>query len=139
MGKVYGVSVSGEMTDRPRELASVSVGFGCAPENVDSLVRAVFDEIAAIKANGIADEYVTRVREARRRSRELAVTDNRFWLQALEFHYQEGLDPREIAVDRVAQRVTAERIQEAARRYLDEERYVLGVLRPQDEAAAARP
>ena len=49
MGGVYGVSAAGSISRRPRQSTRFTVSFGCAPDNVDKLKKAVFDEVAAIK------------------------------------------------------------------------------------------
>jgi zinc protease len=65
MGGVYGVGASGGISRRPRQEYSFSVGFGCAPENVEKLKDAVFAEIKNIQGKGVTDEYLHRVKEAR--------------------------------------------------------------------------
>lgn len=131
MGAVYGVSVSGDISRRPRPQYELNIGFACAPEKVDSLVQAVFAEIAAIQQNGIGDRYVQQVKETERRTRELNLADNEFWRAVLELYLTEGLDIRDIPrFDDLIAQVSSERIRDTARRYLDTSRYVLGVLRP---------
>jgi zinc protease len=142
MGAVYGVGAEGELSNRPSGQYSFTIGFGCAPEKVDSLVEAVFAEIESIQKNGVPEGYIQRVREQERRERELAERENRFWLDALEFHYGEGLDPRTISRHaELVEQVTPERMRDAARSYLPRDRYILGVLRPETakpaETAAA--
>jgi zinc protease len=137
LGAVYDVEVSADLVKRPRERYQVAVGFGCAPEKADALVHAVFAEIESIQKEGIAETYLKQVKETERRERELALKDNGFWLSALAASYEDGLDPRDILrYDELIGSATSERVRAAARRYLDETRYVLGVLRPE---AAAQP
>ncbi|HYU34004.1 MAG TPA: insulinase family protein [Thermoanaerobaculia bacterium] len=132
MGAVYGVSVNGDLSRRPWQSYQVGISFGCAPEKVDDLVKAVFAEISSIQANGVAEPYLNQVREAERRSRELNLTDNQFWLSALELYYTEGLDPRDILhFDQLISTITSDRMRDTARRYLDTNRYALGVLSPE--------
>jgi zinc protease len=138
MGAVYGVSVDGNLARRPWPSYEFSVSFGCAPEKVDDLVKAVFAEISAIQSNGVAEPYLVQVREAERRSRELNLTDNQFWLSALELYYTEGLDPKDILkLDEMVSTITSDRMRDTARRYLDTNRYALGVLSPEKQASAA--
>ena len=137
MGAVYGVSASGDLSRRPWPSYEFSISFGCAPDKVDDLVKAVFAEIAAIQANGVAEPYITQVREAERRTRELNLTDNQFWLEALELYYTEKLDPRDILrFDDLIATVSSDRMRDTARRYLDTSRYALGVLAPEKQAPA---
>ena len=138
MGAVYGVSVDGDLSRRPWSSSELSISFGCAPEKVDDLVNAVFAEISAIQANGVAEPYLTQVREAERRTRELNLTDNQFWLSALELYYTEQLDPKDILrFDELIATITSDRMRDTARRYLDTSRYALGVLAPEAQPPAA--
>ena len=133
LGATYGVGVSGGLSSRPIETYSFSIGFGCAPDEVDSLVATVFDEIAALKENGIDLSYVQKVQEIQRRERETDLKENGFWLRGLQSYYTLGLDPLLIlAHDELVDGLTPERLRDAARRYLDPERYVLGVHHPED-------
>lgn len=137
MGAVYGVGVSGDLSRRPWPSYEFQISFGCAPEKVDELVKTVFAEIAAVQTNGVAEPYLVQVREAERRTRELNLTDNQFWLSALELYYTEGLDPRDILkFDELIPTITSDRMQDTARRYLDTKRYALGVLAPEKQPDA---
>jgi zinc protease len=137
MGAVYGVSVGADLDKRPRPSYTVSIGFGCAPEKVDSLVQATFTEIESIQKNGVAEAYVKQIQEQERRERELDLTDNSFWMSALEVYLSEGLDLKDLPhySDLIA-RVSSDNIRDTARKYLSTDRYVLGVLLPEKPAEA---
>ncbi|HVG11164.1 MAG TPA: insulinase family protein [Thermoanaerobaculia bacterium] len=136
MGAVYGVQVNAGLDRRPEERYTVTVAFGCAPEQVQALVKAVFTEIEAIQKTGIGESYVKQVQEKQRRERETNLKTNEFWLAAMEAYDSEGLDLRDLPrYDELVQRVSTKTIQDAARRYLRRERYVLGVLDPEKKVA----
>jgi zinc protease len=137
MGGTYGASVGGSIATRPVERYSVSVGFGCAPEEVEPLTAAVFEEIERLRAEPVDESYVHKLQEIQRRQRETDLEKNSFWVAALETYYSLGLDPRLLLDhDRLVAGLTAEELRRAARRYLDEDRYVLGVLYPEAAAPA---
>ncbi len=132
LGATYGVSVGGGLSEKPVERYTFSVGFGCDPGRVDALVETVFAELEKVKAEGLSEEDLAKVQEAQRRKRELDLKENGFWLRVLESYYSRDLDPRLIlAFDELQAGVSVESLQEAARRYLNMERYVLGVLKPE--------
>ncbi len=134
LGATYGTSVDGGIAWRPREEYSLSIDFGCAPDEVETLVAAVFEEIRRLKTEGVGEDYVARVQEIQRRQREIQLKENGFWLRGLQTYATLGLDPRLLLeFDQLVASVTPESVQEAARAYLNEERYVLGVLRPAPE------
>ncbi|MCP3959893.1 MAG: insulinase family protein [bacterium] len=136
LGATYGTSVSGGISWRPKQRYSVSIQFGCAPEEVDSLVESVFEEIARVHSDGVEQTYIERIQEIQRRQRETSVKENGFWLGGLQTYYNLGLDPRLILeFDALVEGITPESLKKAASRYLNPERYVLGVLSPEEQAA----
>jgi zinc protease len=131
MGAIYGVEVSGGIDRRPRQRYTFTITFGCAPEAVQSLVRATFKEIESIQEKGTTESLVEQVRESQRRERETDSKTNEFWLSALETYDVEGLDLRDLPrFEELLQKVTSDSLRDAARRYLNEKRYVIGVLDP---------
>ena len=138
MGGTYGVSVSGSVNSRPKEGYSLTVGFGCAPENAEDLTAAVFAEIDRFKREGVDDSYVEKVREQQTRKRETDIKDNGFWLGAIKNYLSQGWDPAEILeFEELVSGLSSQALQEAAQRYLNQERYVLGILYPEDWADKA--
>jgi zinc protease len=138
MGGVYGAFSRGRIERRPRERYAFGIGFGCAPENVQELEKAVFDIIAEVKKSGISDDYLDKVKEQRRRKLETDQKTNHFWLDALADHHRYGMDPRTIVQRELEaiERVTSKNVQRAARRYLGKQ-FVGGVLMPDSPEQAA--
>ena len=131
-GGVYGVGVSGGLSRHPEEEYTFNINFTADPERVDELTKAVFDEIRKLKTEGPAEDYVNRVHEMQRRQREVALKQNNFWAGQLEYLATNDLEFAEIArYDQRVAAVTRESMRNAARRYLDETRYVIGVLDPE--------
>ena len=138
MGAIYGVEVSGGVDRRPKQRYTFTISFGCAPEGVQPLVRAVFQEIESIQEKGVAGSYVDQVRESQRRERETDSKTNEFWVAALETYDVEGLDLRDLPrYEELLRGITSDSLRDAARRYLNEKRYVIGVLDPAPKAQAA--
>jgi zinc protease len=138
MGATYGVSVDADLDRRPRPAYRFTIDFGCAPEKVDPLIQATFAEIAAIQKSGVPETYVKQLKEQERRERELDLTDNNYWLNALEVYLTEGLDLKDLPhYDQLIARVSSNNLRDTARRYLDTKRYILGVLRPAEQPTDA--
>jgi len=132
MGGVYGVSVGGDITRRPKQQYTFSVSFGCAPENIAKLEKATFDEIQAIQAHGISADYIAKVKELRRRAHETNLRDNFYWLNELWRAYTYGDDPKLVLdFDAMVDKVSSDRVRAAAKKYLTSTQYVLGELRPE--------
>ncbi len=139
LGATYGVRVSTNMTDRPSPGYTATIEFGCAPENVDTLVTRIFEEIESVRESGLADSYTTKVREQQRRRRQTMLRENGFWLRALSEYYRHGWDPRLLLQhDQLLANLNSETFQQTTALYFDPDKYVLGVLYPK-EAEAAEP
>ena len=137
MGGTYGVRVQSRLRRRPTESYTFTISFGCAPENVDELVKAALDEIGKIREQGVDDEILVKVREGQVRSREVSLKRNGFWLNRLAGHYRYGTDPRLILdYQPLVESVTSDRMRDTLRKYLNPERYVMGVLNPEKNAPA---
>jgi zinc protease len=133
MGGTYGVSVSGSISRRPKERFSLSIGFGCAPENVDDLLQAIREEIAVVRKHGLDDSYAEKVREGQRRGRETNLKENGFWLGVLKTYYSLEMDPRLILdYESLVERVTPENLQQSAERYTTPGKAFEAMLFPED-------
>ena len=138
LGGTYGVNVSGQLSRLPRGRYALSIAFGCAPENVDTLIRSAEAELEVFKREGPAETVLEKIREARRREGEVALRENSFWTFALDQYLRDGKDPKEIPnfEERLA-RVTRDRVRESAGRFLASQPTVLGILYPGATPAAA--
>jgi zinc protease len=136
LGGTYGVGVGASPERIPRPEYSFTVSFGSAPERVDQLTRAVFAQIDSVKAVGASADDLTKVKEMQLRGWETNLKQNGFWLSQLSAYDQAGEDPRAILDYRATiGRLTAERIRDAARRYLNTGNYVRVTLLPEQGAA----
>ncbi len=132
LGGVYGVGAYGGIGRRPVEQYSFSVSFGCAPERVAELQKAVFDVLDAAKKDGFSDEIVGKVKEQEIRERETALKENYFWLGEILEAADYGEDPREVLkYDELVRKVTSAALRDTATKYLNRERMVIGVLYPE--------
>ncbi len=134
LGGTYSVSVGGGGSKFPDQEYTISVGFGSDPKRMDELVNVVFDEIATLKAEGPTEEELATVKEQDRRSREENRESNGWWASQLIGSDFEGLDPTRLIRDSVVDAITADRIRDMARLWLNIENYVQVSLVP-----AARP
>ncbi len=89
---VYGANASGGYSKRPYENYTFNISFQCAPENVDKLIGAAFEEIRKIQTEGVLDEDVTKIRESQTKNREENIKRNRFWLNQLNAYYYNESD-----------------------------------------------
>lgn len=131
LGATYGVSVGAAASKIPRQEASLSIRFGSAPERAEELVQAVLAEIDSLRAGGPTADELAKVKETMLRERETNLRENRYWLERLENALQLGEDPRGIlGAEAAVQGLTAEQVREAARRWIDPNRFVRVSLLP---------
>jgi len=82
-GGVYGVGASPQMKHYPRSRYEITIGFGCAPDNVEKLTAAALAEIEDVKKNGCSDVNLTKVKETFIRERETYLRENNWWLASI--------------------------------------------------------
>ena len=93
-GGVYSPGTRIAVSKYPRERYSLSISFGCAPQNVDKLIASSLDEIEKLKTTGPPQVNVDKFRAENQRAVETALKTNDFWLGYLtgQLQNQENLD-----------------------------------------------
>ncbi len=128
----YGIYVSPQLTKYPRQKYVLMTGFGCAPKNVERLTQSVFKVMEKMQQEGPDALTLKKVKETFIRSYETSVNKNSFWLDRLVDHTLLGTEiPTVKAYDASVEKLTAEKVKKAAKKYLPEKHYVLGVLKPE--------
>ena len=134
MGGTYGAGVSATPTRIPVERYGVRISFGVEPERLDELTAATFAVIDSLSTHGASADNLAKVQETRRRARETDLEENGFWLAAISAYDRDGQPLKDILeLDPLLEGLTTEGIGEAARRWLDPERYVQVSLVPESE------
>ncbi len=129
----YGAQVSASLVDRPHPLYSVSITFGSDPDRVEELTAQVFAEIEKLRAAAPEQSEIDAVTESFRRSYELSLEENGFWLGQLVSAYERGDDPLEILeYEASLLEITPEGVQRTAGRYFDLDNYVQISLLPEN-------
>ncbi len=124
-GGTYGVRVSGVPIHFPEQRYQFSISFGCAPDRVKELTRATFSAIDSLQRFPPDSSTVEKVREMSLREREVNLKQNGFWLSALQFCLQNDIDPAQILTySSLIQSLSPTIVQEAAKTYLDQQRYM---------------
>lgn len=138
MGATYGVGVNGILVDRPKERYLFTVGFGCAPENVEEMIAAVKKELQIVQESGLDETYAEKVQEAQRRRREVSLKENGFWVSVLRTYYTRGMDPRLVLdYDALLARVTPENLKATAKKYLSSDNTMQATLFPEAQTEPA--
>lgn len=133
VGGSYDIGVDAELNRYPDEEYFVYIGFGCAPEQEETLTGLVFDQIGKIRKQGPTEKDVSKVKEILRREHEQNLKENDYWLGILQLAYLNDLDP-EVLLDFDArlESISVDTLQKMAAEILDPGRYVRVVLNPED-------
>lgn len=132
-GGTYGVRVIATTKQVPNPVYTFTIGFGCAPENVDELVKATFDEIDKLKKRGALTSDLEKYKEATLSKREVDLKENRFWLNAIYQYHFKGGDKADMAgFEKRVRSVKPKQVKKAARYILDTENYLKLVLMPEN-------
>jgi len=128
----YGVSVDADYNKIPEPRYSVTIDFGCDPDRVEELVKALFREIDVLKTAGPTAKDVDDAREALLRGHESKLAQNRTLVSAISDLYEEGEEPGVFfGLPSQFRKLTPETIQDAARRFLNLKNYVRVTLLPE--------
>jgi zinc protease len=132
LGGVYGVSVATSTERWPRGYYHLDVDFSCAPDRTEALIAAVKEEIAQARSTGFTADEIATLKANQRRWRAEAQRTNDYWLQRLVYivTYQEA--PGFIlAGAKMTESLDAPALLAAARKYLDQDRLLVGLLTPE--------
>ncbi len=127
----YGVSISSSPMKYPEQKYMLTISFGCAPENVDDLIKTTFIELDSMKNFTVTDNYINKVKETQRREFEVNLKENNFWLSSIQLYTYFGNDFSLLM--KYPERVNAlnsSLVQKAAQKYFDNKNYIQVVLYP---------
>jgi len=134
---VYGVGSRASYSKYPENRYSLSIGFGCSPDNVEKLIASVLDEIKKIRDNGAMQVDVEKVQAEERRVTEVQLKENGFWLGYLNGQFQNDENPEQILLYQESlKKITPEALKVAANKYLSGDNYARLVLYPDKKEVA---
>jgi len=132
LGGTYSVGVSPTYEKYPRAEYTVDISFGCAPDRTDALVKRVFDEIEAFKNSGPTAKQVDDARETLRRDYETSSKQNNWLVSQISGRLENGEEMDSLfTLPELYAGITAADVQQAAKTYLNVNRYVKVTLFPE--------
>ena len=133
LGGTYAIDVEPDVDKVPRPLYTIRIDWTSDPARTAALAQRVLDEIASVSATRLSPDQMARIREGLLREFETNSQQNGFFLQAIARRYEDG-DTADLAsavhVEQAIAALSAEAIQQAARRYLSTDNYVKVTLMP---------
>ena len=129
---IYGGGMGGSLDRVPYGHYAISASLPTGPANVDKVIAAVFAEIALMKEQGPSAADLEKVKANWIQVHRRALRENRYWLNHLQSAVSQETDPASIlSYEQQVAAITAQEVQDAARRYFDLNNYVQVVLYPE--------
>jgi zinc protease len=136
LGGTYSIGASPSYTRVPEQTYSFRIQWGCNPDRVGELVKAVLGDIADLRAKGPTEKQVNDVREQLLRDFETNIRQNSYLVTQLYFKYLYGEDVKTFfEMPETYKKLAPAVIQEAAKAYLTSENYVQVTLLPEGKRA----
>ena len=135
MSATYHIGSYAGLEEFPAPRYEIWISFGCAPERVDEILKAVYTQIDSFKAVGPEERHVAAVKESVKRRFIDLPKKSWYWERELLDSYLRGEDPRNILKEpEVAAAFDARSIQEAAKKYFDMNNYIEMIRLPEKGA-----
>ena len=135
MSGIYSGGMSAALVQRPYEHYSINISFPCAPENVDTLTKALFSIIKDVQQHGVDKSYLDKVKVNIQEQYSADIKTNDYWLTDLTNAFIDKQDPEWILkYNNKALAVTVKDIQDAAIKYFDMNNYINAVLMPESSS-----
>jgi zinc protease len=132
LGGTYGVSVTPDMTKRPDEEYRLAINFACDPDRMQDLIKAAFAVVDTFRTEGPSAGQVADVQAALRRDLEVNLHENGWTMNQLAYSYQYNEPMADASTLRgLYDQLSQATLRDAAKQYLDTNRYVKVVLVPE--------
>ena len=132
LGGTYGVRVVPNFTKYPAGKYRVTINFSCDPARTEALVRAAFRVVENFKRDGPSRGQVLDARAALMRDFETNSQENAYLLNRMVSKYEFGEDVAEVFdMEPIYGQLTVRALRDAARVYLNTDRYVQVTLLPE--------
>jgi zinc protease len=128
----YGINASPSYERVPNPTYALTIQFGSAPNRTDDLIKRVFQEIESLKTNGPTDQQVADEKEILLREFEGSSKLNNYLVNQISLRYGAGEDPAGLwLIPDNYKKLDKAMIQQAAKTYLNTNRYVEVMLFPE--------
>lgn len=132
---VYGVGASGKLGKIPSGKYAFTIGFSCAPQNVEPLVAETTAVINRIQNGEIDESDINKIKQSRLVRLEENFKNNSYWTTAISDNLREGKEI--LTLEEAKARINAinkDDLQRAAQKYLKLSQRLQFVLMPETTA-----
>lgn len=138
-GGVYGVRLSGNMMEVPKDRYQLDISFNADPDRVKELVEETHRVIAQYQQEEFTSDDLIKTSETQKQELIKNLKENTFWVQKLISSYQLDKDPRQITLDNLVQlqtSLTPANLKEAMNQYFNHEHFYTFIMNPQSAGDA---
>ncbi len=131
---IYGGGIFGGLHRAPYPYYQFVVQLPCGPEKVDTLIKAMRNEIASLIKNGPSQQNLDKVKQQWRESHKEQLKQNGPWLSNLLAMKTEGEDiNRFVHFENYVNKLTTKEVQDAAKLLFNGKNHFTAVLMPGDK------
>lgn len=133
-GGTYGAYASLRGSKYPKQRVTLYSGFGCNPERVEELTNAAIGIFKELKEKPTEQKNVEKVHETFLREMEIQKKQNNFWVSIIRNSIFFNEDPSYLMnYNDMVKKIDAKMIQDAAKKYLNEDAIFKFYLFPEDK------
>lgn len=131
-GGTYGISIYSSASKIPNGSYIIGISWGCQPQRAEELSKEVVTQIDSVINYPMKDVYINKVKETLIKSMEKNLKENNYWLSWIRSSYTENVDLKEtIDYHERVNSITAQSIQNAAKKYFNKNNFIKVVLYPE--------
>ncbi len=137
-GGVYGVRVSGFVSQKPENSYRITISFNCEPGMEDELIQTAWNDIKQAQENGATEEDLNKVKETQRQGRIKNLKENRYWSGQINSRLQNDLPLEHITLEsyeKLIKQLDSDDIKDAAGQYFTKDNYMKFILTPSEKPA----
>lgn len=130
----YGIGAFGGIEGETERTFEFEINFGCDPDRSEELTAEVMSQIKKIQSQGIPEDYIEKIKETLRRTRETNLRNNDWWFVRITQQVVLETQPMWVSqdVEKIISWITPESLQEQAKKYLNTDNYVSVFLKPEN-------
>ncbi len=130
-GGTYGVGVSTQLADRPKEEFLLLINFDTEFAKSEKLIQLAIDGLEAIAANGVSEEYIAKTKENELKAYPERRIRNSYWNNIMYYRFGMGLDQDTEYLATVEKVVNSASIQKLVKEMLAQGNMIKLIMNPQ--------
>ena len=138
LGATYGVMAMDRTYPLSKEHYQLLFAFDAAPERMRAMQREMKSILDAVRDSGATEAELVRAAAVQRRSLEVELQDNDYWMQRIGLFDRLGIPLDRIPKPYGSEKLSPGALQAAATRYLPRDVYIQVTAMPQDSTLGSR-